>query len=58
MEASHPGYISYYPAQLMRELPLNPHRWVLPWSIALVLPVGGECEDAVSWFLESLPYYW
>ena len=38
--ASHPGYRSYYPAQLLRELPLNPRRWELPRSVALALPVG------------------
>ena len=53
--ASHPGYISYYPAQLLRELPLRAHAvGGLPWSVGFALPVGGECLDAI-WFHDSLP---
>ena len=53
--ASHPSYISYYPAQLQGKLPLGTHAvWGLPRFVGLALPVGGECLDAI-WFHGSLP---
>ena len=56
--ASHPGNIPYYPAQLLRELPLIPRRWVA----TAVHSLGAACWVRVFgcsfWFLDSLSRSW
>ena len=55
MGASHPGYISYCPAQLLWELPLEPMPLVPTVVRRSALPVGGEFLDASIRFRDSLP---